>query len=254
MIAAVRHSQLTCQSVEAQGDDLPSILIIEDDPMLGSRLKQNLELTGYCVSLAIDGVGGLSAATQGSADLILLDLMLPQIDGLSILGRLRKEFIQTPVIILTAKGMEADRLDGFRAGCDDYVTKPFSMDELTARIKAVLRRSGYRSTPSAVSSGGLTLDPEKMQAVCNGQTIELRRREFDLLYQLVSRPNRPISRYALLDEVWGEEEDASVRTVDAAIAFIRRKLESVESPKGAIETVYKVGYRWKVGEDVNMKP
>jgi len=228
---------------------MPTILIVEDDPMLGPRLKQNLELTGYCVSLAIDGGSGLTAALQGGADLILLDLMLPRLDGLSLLERLRREFIQTPVIILTAKGMEADRLDGFRAGCDDYVTKPFSMDELTARIKAVLRRSGYRNAPHAVSSGGLTLDPERLQASCFGQSIELRRREFDLLYQLVSRPNRPISRYALLDEVWGEDKDASVRTVDASVAHIRRKLEAIASLNASIETVYKVGYKWKVGEN-----
>lgn len=225
---------------------MPHILIVEDDPKLGPRLKRNLELSGYGVSLARDGLTGLNAAQKGGFDLILLDLMLPYIGGLNILNDLRLELNHTPVIILTAKGMEVDRLEGFRAGCDDYVTKPFSMDELTARIKAVLRRVGFKSTPRAITSGGLLLDPERFTASCNGQRIEMTNREFDLLYELVSRPNLPMSRYALLDEVWGEEFDASVRSVDALVAFIRKKLETIKSLTGSIETVYKVGYRWRV--------
>jgi len=225
------------------------ILIVEDDPILGPRLKRNLELSGYIAVLASDGATGLKNSSAGVVDLILLDLMLPQLDGLSLLQRLRRDLVNIPVIILTAKGMESDRLDGFRAGCDDYVTKPFSMDELLARIKAVLRRSGFRMAPAAIVTGGLALDPERFEASVNGFIIDLTSREFDLLYALASRANRPISRYALLDEVWGEESEASVRTVDAAIAYLRRKLESAPSLKCGIQTVYKVGYCWKAGAE-----
>ncbi|HHE46840.1 MAG TPA: response regulator transcription factor, partial [Bacteroidetes bacterium] len=121
------------------------ILIIEDDPHLGPRLKRNLELSGYRVTLASNGRSGLATALSGSTHLIVLDLMLPLVDGLHILRRLRREKVSTPVIILTAKGTEAERMAGFRSGCDDYVTKPFSLMELIARIRAVLRRSGYEA-------------------------------------------------------------------------------------------------------------
>ena len=248
------------------------ILIIEDDPELGPLLQRNLELEGYRVTLARDGSGGLAAAQSGGVNLIILDIMLPLIDGWHVLKRLRRDDIATPVIILTALGTETERLDGFKLGCDDYVTKPFSLMELIARVRAVLRRSGHKEMPAPVSSGGVTIDPLKRMVMVktasdgvNGANskipprlrggvrggeicaVDLTPREFDLLYFLMSHPNQPLSRTGLLDEIWGEEADVTPRTVDAHIATLRRKLEEAAPDAAArLETVYKVGYRWKV--------
>jgi DNA-binding response OmpR family regulator len=220
------------------------ILIIEDDPDLGSRLKKNIELEGYRVSWVADGRLGMEAARAGSADLILLDLMLPQIDGLHILQSLRRDLNTVPVVILTAKVREAQRIDGFRAGCDDYIVKPFSLMELIARIRAVLRRSGFRETPSVIHSGVFTIDPAARTVVKNGALLTLTPRELDLLYTLASRPNQALSRGSLLEEVWGAETDVTDRTVDSHIASLRRKIEDNPDCPDRIQTVYKVGYRW----------
>jgi DNA-binding response OmpR family regulator len=220
------------------------ILIIEDDPDLGSRLKKNLELEGYRVSLVSDGRSGLDAARAGSADLILLDLMLPLLDGIHILMALRRDLNSVPVIILTAKGKEAQRLEGFRAGCDDYLVKPFSLMELIARVRAVLRRSGFRETPGIVNSCGFMLDPGARIVTHNGQALALTPKEFDVLYTLASHPNQALSRGALLDEVWGDEADVTDRTVDSHVASLRRKIEDNPDTPEWIQTVYKVGYRW----------
>jgi len=220
------------------------ILIIEDDPRLGPRLKRNLELSGYRVTLARNGRSGLDCALAGSANLIVLDLMLPLVDGLHILKKMRREHVNTPVIILTAKGSEAQRLEGFRSGCDDYVTKPFSLMELIARIRAVLRRSGYREKHSVINSAGAVIDPEARSVTSDGRDIELSPREFDLLYTLASHPNQALSRNYLLNEVWGEDSDVTNRTVDAHISYLRRKIELNPEAPARIVTVYKVGYKW----------
>jgi len=220
------------------------ILIIEDDPRLGPRLKRNLELSGYRVTLARNGRSGLDCALAGSANLIVLDLMLPLVDGLHILKKMRREHVNTPVIILTAKGSEAQRLEGFRSGCDDYVTKPFSLMELIARIRAVLRRSGYREKHSVINSAGAVIDPEARSVTSDGRDIELSPREFDLLYTLASHPNQALSRNYLLNEVWGEDSDVTNRTVDAHISYLRRKIELNPEAPARIITVYKVGYKW----------
>jgi len=220
------------------------ILIVEDDPDLGSRLKKNLELEGYRISLTSDGRSGLDAAKSGSADLILLDLMLPMLDGMHILKMLRRSLDQVPVIILTAKGKEAHRLEGFREGCDDYLVKPFSLMELIARIRAVLRRSGFRDVPSVINSCGFMVDPGARKVTYDGQSLALTPKEFDLLYVLASHPNQALSRGALLDEVWGDEVDVTDRTVDSHVASLRRKIEANPEIPEWIQTVYKVGYRW----------
>ncbi|MFH0764979.1 MAG: response regulator transcription factor [Calditrichota bacterium] len=230
---------------------MPHLLLIEDDPDLGPRLSRNLEFSGYSVTLARDGRSGLDTALNSFAHLILLDLMLPLVDGLHILQRLRAGGLTTPVIILTALSLERDRLEGFRAGCDDYVTKPFSLDELLARVKAVLRRCGIAPDKTVVVSGGLTVNPENRTVFYNGIRIEMTPREFDLLLTLTRRPNQALSRYFLLDEVWGDDSDVTIRTVDAHIAYIRRKLEVHPEVAGRIETVYKVGYRWLVSGQSN---
>ena len=222
------------------------ILIIEDDPRLGPRLKRNLELSGYRVTLARNGRSGLDSAMTGSAHLIVLDLMLPLVNGLHILRNMRREKVNTPVIILTAKGSEAQRLEGFRTGCDDYVTKPFSLMELIARIRAVLHRSGYQEKLSVINSAGVVIDPGARSVRLEGRNIELSPREFELLYTLASRPNQALSRNSLLDAVWGEDSDVTNRTVDAHISYLRRKIESTPEKPARIVTVYKVGYKWHV--------
>jgi len=223
------------------------ILLIEDDPVLGPRLRNNLELSGYRVTLATIGQTGLHFVLNGAADLIILDLMLPGLDGMKILHEMRKKHVDTPVIILTAKGAESDRLEGFNEGCDDYVTKPFSLMELIARVRAVLKRCGYREESHAINSGGVTLDPGSRTLLIGEKRVDISPREFDLLRVLLSHPNQALSRYYLLDEVWGEESDLSTRTVDAHIAYLRKKLEDCSGINGVIETVYKVGYMWFLG-------
>ena len=221
------------------------VLIIEDDPDLGARLKENLELEGYRVTLAADGRAGLEQARKGFADLILLDLMLPLLDGLHILKSLRRDLCQVPVIVVTAKGTEAHRIEGFRSGCDDYVVKPFSLMELIARVRAVLRRSGFRERPSVINCGGLVLDPVERTASLNGRSLSLSPREFDLLCMLASHPNQALSRTAMLEDVWGGDADVTDRTVDNHISSLRRKIEENPETPVRIITVYKVGYRWK---------
>jgi len=224
---------------------MAQILIIEDDPKLGPMLESSLQYAGYRVLLATQGRSGLETALNGSAQLIILDLMLPYVDGLHILKTMRRELINTPVIILTAKGTEAERLEGFRAGCDDYVTKPFSVMELIARIRAVLRRNGWREKPSVINSCGVMIDPGSHTVTVNGRNVDLSLMEFELLYTLASHPNQALSRNYLLDEVWGEESDVTHRAVDARILSLRRKIEiDAENPKQII-TVYKVGYKWQ---------
>ena len=225
---------------------MAKILIIEDDPYLGSLLVRNLKAEGYYVTLTADGRSGLEAAMSGSANLIVLDLMLPQVDGLHILKAIRREMINTPVIILTAKGEETQRIEGFKAGCDDYVTKPFSLMELIARIRATLKRSGHREIPSVINSAGIVIDPDSRSVTFNNNKMVLSPLEFDLLYTLASHPNQALSRNYLLDEVWGEDSAVSNRTVDTHVSFLRKKIENNPDDPERIVTVFRLGYMWKV--------
>jgi len=171
--------------------------------------------------------------------------MLPLVDGLHILKKMRRENVNTPVVILTAKGTEVERLDGFRAGCDDYVTKPFSLMELIARIRAVLRRSGYKEKLSVINSAGVMIDPESRLVTVENCNIDLSPKEFNLLYTLASHPNQALSRNYLLDAAWGEDSDVTHRTVDSHISYLRHKIESNPVEPLRIITVYKVGYMWR---------
>ncbi len=220
------------------------ILIIEDDPHLGPRLQRTLDLSGFRTTLASDGRRGWDEVRAGQADLIVLDLMLPKMDGLDILKEMRKIRIHTPVIILTAKGNEWERLDGFQAGCDDYVTKPFSLPELIARIRAVLKRSGYIESMMVANSAGVMVDPEARQCEMRGEAVQLAPKEFDLLYLLVSQPDKVLSREYLINEVWGLREDITDRTVDTHVSHLRKRLDQQGITEASIETVYKVGYKW----------
>ena len=228
---------------------MASILIIEDSPDLAFGLRNNLEFEGHVVDVIADGSHGLTAARTTRPDLIILDLMIPGIDGYRVLKTLREDGFMTPVLILSARGEEADKVRGFRMGADDYVTKPFSLLELIARVEALLRRSGpvdkvEEPVQEILRFGDLTIDPGAQMVFRNEEPISLRPREFDLLMALVHRRGRVVSRLELLREVWGHRAAISTRTVDAHIAELRRKIEPDPAAPTFIATVMKSGYRF----------
>jgi DNA-binding response OmpR family regulator len=228
---------------------MASILIIEDSPDLAFGLRNNLEFEGHEVDVIADGSHGLTAARTTRPDLIILDLMIPGIDGYRVLKTLREDGFMTPVLILSARGEEADKVRGFRMGADDYVTKPFSLLELIARVEALLRRSGpvdkvEEPGQEILRFGDLTIDPGAQMVLRNNEPISLRPREFDLLMALVHRRGKVVSRLELLSEVWGHRAAISTRTVDAHIAELRRKIEPDPADPSFITTVMKSGYRF----------
>lgn len=230
------------------------ILVIEDERDMREGLRYNLEFEGHQVEVAADGTAGLEAARRGDADLIVLDLMLPGLSGLDVVKRLRQEGVKTPVIILTARGQETDKVVGLKLGADDYVTKPFSLRELLARIEAVLRRADGRedtSLPERFSFGEVEIDFERRRVTRSGQEVNLSYKEFEIMRLLVRRRGQVVSRDELLDEVWGYAEDAipNTRTVDTHIAKLRKKLEGGRRGGHHIQTVHKVGYRLVVEGD-----
>jgi two-component system, OmpR family, alkaline phosphatase synthesis response regulator PhoP len=222
------------------------ILIVEDNPDLAFGLRNNLEIEGYEISLAEDGLKGLEEARAVRPDLIILDLMMPGLDGYRVLRALRDEGNQTPVLILSARGEEADKVRGFRMGADDFVTKPFSLLELLARVEALLRRSpkdGRQAVPEVHCFGDVTVDPAGQQVTLRGEPVPLTHREFTLLMALVQRTGLVVTRQELLREVWGHRNQVLSRTVDTHIAELRRKLEDDPAQPRHIMTVRKTGYR-----------
>jgi DNA-binding response OmpR family regulator len=227
------------------------ILLVEDNADLSLGLRNNLEIEGYEVAVADDGTTGMELARAQRPDLMILDLMLPGADGFRVLRTLRTEGLTMPILILTARGEEADKVRGLRLGADDYVTKPFGLLELLARVDALLRRAGR--PPEAPRSEGEPLGIERlgdieidsgMRAVTRGgQAVEIAPKEFDLLVALLRRDGGVVSRAALLREVWGYSESVVSRTVDTHIAELRRKLEDDPSTPRHILTVRKFGYR-----------
>ncbi len=229
---------------------MPRILVIEDEPAMREGLRYNLEYEGHEVVLAADGYAGLDAAKTGSSDLIILDLMLPGLGGLEVLKRLRQDGVRTPVVVLTARGQESDKVTGLGLGADDYVTKPFSVRELLARIDAVLRRASGRiesPIPARLSFGDVEIDFERRVVTRGGRPVALSYKEFEILRLFVRRQGQIISRDELLDQVWGYSEDAipNTRTVDTHIAKLRKKLEGDTARGRYIQTVHKVGYRFE---------
>jgi two-component system alkaline phosphatase synthesis response regulator PhoP len=220
------------------------ILVIEDNEDLAFGLRNNLEIEGYRVELATDGRSGLTRARELQLDLIVLDLMLPALDGYRLLRELRDEGNAVPVIILTARTEEADKVRGFRLGADDYVTKPFGVLELIARVEAVMRRSGagVRTAP-AVSFGDVTIDAATRTVRKRNRDVALTPMEFNLLLALVKRRGAVVSRLDLLKEVWGHVSTVLTRTVDTHVAELRRKLEDDPSQPKYILTSRKAGYR-----------
>ena len=222
------------------------ILIIEDNPDLAFGLRATLEIEGYVVDVAADGRTGLANVRSGHPDLIILDLMLPEMNGYQVLRSLRENNDQTPVLILTARGEEADKVLGFRLGADDYVTKPFGRLELSARVAALLRRSGGARQPSSAaveSFGDVEVHPASRTVLRGGDAVALTPKEFDLLLALIRRRGAVASRHELLREVWDHHAVVMTRTVDIHIAELRRKLEEDSSNPRHILTVWKAGYR-----------
>jgi DNA-binding response OmpR family regulator len=221
------------------------LLIVEDEKSIRNGLADVLRFRGYTVETAADGRSALELVAAQRFALVLLDIMLPELDGYSVCEALRSAGNDVPVLMLTAKGSEADILRGFEAGADDYVTKPFSLRELLARVEAMLRRAGHKGI-SPFSAGPLRVDPEKGSAEGNGIAIELTPKETGILRLLVEDPGRIVSRRAILRRVWGMNnvEQIETRTVDVHMVKLRKKLDKVGADY--LETVRGQGYRWHV--------
>jgi len=222
------------------------ILLVEDNEDLAFALRTALENEGFTVAIAGDGASGLEQATRDPVDLIILDLMLPRMDGYRVLRALRGAGIDAPVLVLTAKGEEANKVQAFSMGGDDYVTKPFGVLELIARVKALLRRTRGKDAPpipAVERFGEIEVNPASRTVYRGGQLVSLSPREFDLLLALVRRRGAAASRVELLREVWQYQTGVVSRTIDIHIAELRRKLEADPTEPRHIRTVWKVGYR-----------
>ena len=224
-----------------------TVLVVEDEKSIVDILRFNLEKEGYAVLTAYDGESGLEQAVNGGADLILLDVMLPKMNGFDVCRRLREKGSSVPVIILTAREEEADKVLGLEIGADDYITKPFSMRELMARVKANIRRTVMQQSGSAEGAmsagGGLTINPENYQVCKRDKPIDLTQREYELLTFLASHPGKVYSRTDLMEQVWnyGYVGD-DVRTVDVTVRRLREKIEDAPASPTLILTRRGVGY------------
>ncbi|MCL5428439.1 MAG: response regulator transcription factor [Chloroflexi bacterium] len=229
------------------------ILVVEDDPAIRDALGYNLGREGYEVKAVGDGVAALEAARTSEPDLVVLDLMLPELDGYDVTRTLRKES-NVPILMLTARDDEIDRVLGLELGADDYLTKPFSMRELIARVKAMLRRvrlakepAGPKGTHSEkrLASGNLEIDPIRHEAYLGGKVLELKPKEYDLLLFFLQNPGQVFSREQLLEQVWGWEFSGGSRTVDVHVRWLRSKIEQDAEQPTRIITVRGVGYRFE---------
>ena len=224
-----------------------SVLIVEDDRNIAELLQMYLEKEGYAVTTAGDGGKGLEKFRAIKPDLVLLDVMMPVMDGWAVCRTIRSES-QTPIIMLTAKGETDDKVTGLKSGADDYVTKPFEMKEVLARIEAVLRRTGTVSTEKKsrrLTFEKLTIDMDAFELIIDGKKVDTPPKEMELLYYLASSPNRVYTRNQLLDEVWGFDYFGDSRTVDVHVKRLREKLEVV-SENWSLKTVWGVGYKFEV--------
>ena len=224
---------------------MSKILIVEDEPDMVLGLKDNFEFEGYEVLTAADGLAGLERARSHKPDLIVLDIMLPRLSGLEVCKILRSEGYDLPIIMLTARGQEIDKVVGLELGADDYVTKPFSIRELLARVRAILRRSdGRKKRLGRYRFADVELDFEAYQATKGGEALELSPREFELLRYLIERKGETVSRERLLEDVWGYESYPSTRTVDTHIAKLRAKIGDSGSEPKHILTIHGMGYKF----------
>lgn len=224
------------------------VLIVEDDLVLSRVLEDNFTLEGYSVKTASDGEAGLEAALGDGADLIVLDIMLPKLNGFEICESVRRRGVETPVIMLTAKGQESDVVLGLNLGADDYVTKPFGMKELLARARALLRRHNGERT-QVVRFGACELDLERQVLQKRGEPVKLTPKEYRLLAFLAQRPGRPVTRDTILDAVWGHAVFVSSRSVDRCVTTLRSKIEEEPQRPQFLHTVREVGYRFDVPDE-----
>lgn len=222
------------------------ILLVEDEPGLVLTLSDRLESEGYIVEVARDGETGQEKASNGSYDLILLDVMLPKKNGFDVCRDLRSQHIQTPILMLTARGQVVDKVVGLKLGADDYLTKPFEVIELLARIEALLRRStpSVNNTPDTYNFGDIRIDFRRAEVSREGNEIELSALEFKLLQYLIEHRGIALTRDELLDEVWGYDAMPTTRTVDVHIAWLRQKLEPNPRRPQFIATVHGLGYKF----------
>ena len=221
------------------------ILIVEDEAAILMALEDDLRLEGYEVETAMDGPSGLAKASKGGYDLVILDVMLPEMDGFEVCRQLRSSGVSTPVLMLTAKSQEIDKVLGLELGADDYVTKPFSPRELLARVKALLRRAQPKARELHVFSfGDVEVDFRKYEALKAGVSVDLTAREFDLLEFFARHPGRVFRRSDLLDQVWGYGHEGYEHTVNSHINRLRAKIEDNPSQPKMIVTVWGVGYKF----------
>ena len=222
------------------------ILVVDDEELLVKGIRFNLQNEGYEIITGSNGMEAVTKARENCPDLIILDVMMPEMDGMTACARIR-EFSNVPIILLTAKTDDMDKLMGFEHGADDYVTKPFNILELKARVRALLRRSGAKSeeAATALSIGSITLDLNARNAYRNGQIADLTAKEFDVIEFLMRNPNRVYSREALLDTIWAYEYRSDIRTVDVHIRRLREKLEDNPADPQYIMTKWGVGYYFR---------
>jgi len=224
---------------------MKKILVIEDEPQMRLGLRDNLELEGYEVETAADGDEGLLKAGTFAPDLVILDVMLPKKNGFDVCRDLRSKSNSTPIVMLTARSAETDKVLGLELGADDYVTKPFSITELLARVRAVLRRSGVQK-PAAdvIRIGDIEIDFKLHQARRGKQRLEFTAREFDLLRYFVLHTGQVVTREQILNEVWGYEEFPTTRTIDNFVAKLRQKIEKAPHAPEHILTIHGSGYKF----------
>ncbi len=222
------------------------ILVVDDEELLVKGIRFNLQNDGYTVITGSNGLEAIAAARNEYPDLVVLDVMMPEMDGLTACSMIR-EFSNVPIILLTAKSDDMDKLMGFDNGADDYLTKPFNILELKARIRALLRRSGSEKSavPSTLTIGNITLDPDGRNAYKSGVLVELTAKEFDVIEFLMRNANRVYSREALLDTVWADEYRSDIRTLDVHIRRLREKLEDNPADPQYIMTKWGVGYYFR---------
>ena len=220
------------------------LLLVEDDPAILRGLQMNLQLEGYHLLTARDGDEAIRLWRQHRPDLVLLDLMLPKRDGYDILREMRAEDPDTRVLILSARDQETDKVLGLELGADDYVTKPFSLPELLARIRAALRRVRRQAAATLQGFGRVTIDPTARRVSVGGKLVELTAREFDLLVHFVTHPGQAFTREQLMHAVWGPDHFGTPRTVDNFVARLRTKLEANADSPRHFETVRGIGYRF----------
>ena|SRR5688572_14906655 len=225
-------------------EDQKSILIVEDDLTLQQTLAYNLSKEGYQVETANDGRTGLEMARAEARDLIILDVMLPELDGLSVCRILQRE-MEVPIILLTARSSEVDKIIGLDSGADDYITKPFSLGEFLARVRAALRRKPQEGTPKQLQAGDLSMDLVGRKAYKGSKELNLSFKEFDLLAELMNNQGVVLSRDLLLTKVWGYDYYGGSRTVDVHVRWLREKIEDEPSDPKRITTIRSIGYRFE---------